>query len=205
MATPRSTLLLVTAIGFVVAAGAAAILLVTGVVEIGDDDGVDTRDVDLPDQLNGLVTVEEAAGESGGSDRADTFEQQDEATAEALRDAYGGPSVDVQTYASDDLETMVSVIAIRAESPELVPPIVVSPGDLELEVPPVDVETVGNVECLVRNPPTPEGNEVDVEQIVVELCQRTDDDLTVRAIGRTRMTADEMAEFVDAAWEAITS
>jgi hypothetical protein len=201
MKSPRSALVVGIGIGLLVAGAALAILLATGAIGGGGDDGVDTRDVVLPDDLDGTRTRADVLGESGHPDQAESAERVNEATADALRDAYGGAATDVETYSSDELDTSASIAVIRARSPELVPPLVVSAGDLGLAVPIDDVETIGDVECLIRNPPTPEGQEVDVEQIVVQLCQRTGEDLTVRAVGIVGdLSADDVAALVDAAW-----
>lgn len=191
-------------IGLAVAGVAAAVLFVTDAIELGDDGGADTREVELPEELDGLAPLADIMLERGQTDAAERDERTQDATADALRDAYGGAAAAVQAYGSDDLETMVTILVVRAESPELLPPMVIAPEDMGLEVPISEVESVGNVECLIRNPPTAEGGEVDPEQVVIEVCQRTDSDLTVRAFDRTgQMTAAELAEFVDAAWEDI--
>jgi hypothetical protein len=204
MKSPRSAFVLGIGIGLLVAGAVLAILLATGAIGDGGDDDVDTRDVELPDDLEGMRTRDEIFRESGHPDRAESTERVNEATADALRDAHGGTATDVETYSNDELDTGASITVVRAQAPELVPPLVLSPADLGLAVPIDDVETVGNVECLLRNPPTPEGQEVDTEQIVVQLCQRTGDDLTVRAVGIVGdLTADDVADLVDAAWQNV--
>jgi hypothetical protein len=204
MTSARSALLLGIGIGVVVAGGVLAILLATGVIDAGSDDGVDTRDIELPDELNGMRTRSAIFREGGHPDQADVAERVNQATAAALRDAYRGAATTVETYSGDELDTGASIAVIRAESPELVPPLVVEASDLGLAVPVEDVETVGNVECLVRNPPTAEGQEVDVEQIAIQVCQRTGDDLTVRAMGIVGdLTSEDVAHLVDAAWDDV--
>jgi hypothetical protein len=191
-------------IGLVAAGVAGAILFATGVIDLGDDGGADTREIEMPEELDGLAPLADIMREREQSDAAARDERTQDATAEALRDAYGGAAAAVQAYGSEDLERMVTILVVRAESPELLPPMVVAPEDMGLEVPINEVESIGNVECLIRNPPTAEGGEVDPEQVVIEVCQRTDSDLTVRAFERTgEMTAAELADFVDAAWEDI--
>jgi hypothetical protein len=192
MKSPRSAFVVGIGIGLLVAGAVVTILLATGAIGDGGDDGVDTRDVELPDDLAGMRA------------RAGSAEPVNVATADALRDAYGGAATDVETYSSDELDTSASIAVIRAPSPELVPPLVVSADDLGLAVPIDDVETIGDVECLIRNPPTPEGQDVDVEQIAVQLCQRTGEDLTVRAVGVVGdLGANEVADLVDAAWQDV--
>jgi hypothetical protein len=204
MKSPRAALVVGIGIGLLVAGAVLAILFATGAIGDGGDDGVDTRDVELPDELGGMRTRGEILGESGHPDQAESAEQVNVATADALRDAYGGAATDVETYSADELDTGASIAVIRAASPELVPPLVVSANDLGLAVPIDDVEVIGDVECLIRNPPTPEGQEVDVEQIVVQLCQRTGEDLTMRAVGVVGgLGADDVAELVDAAWQDV--
>jgi hypothetical protein len=204
MNSPRSALVLGIGIGLTVAGAVVVILLATGAIDDDGDDAVDTRDVELPDDLNGMRTRADVFRESGHPDQAETAEQVNEATADALRDAYGGAATDVETYSSDDLDTSASIAVVRAHSPELVPPLVVSAADVGLAVPIDDVETIGNVECLVRNPPTPEGQEVDVDQIAIQVCQRTGTDFTVRAIGIVGdLTVDDVGQLVDAAWQDV--
>jgi hypothetical protein len=204
MKSPRSALVVGIGIGLLIAGAVLAILLATGAIGDGGGDGVDTRDVELPDDLDGTRTRAEILGENGHPDQAEAAEQVNEATADALRDAYGGAGADVETYSSDELDTSASIAVIRARSPEPVPPLVVAADDLGLAVPIDDVETIGDVECLIRNPPTPEGQEVDVEQIVVQVCQRTGEDLTVRAVGIVGdLSAGDVADLVDAAWQDV--
>ena len=205
MKSPRSALLLGIGIGVVLAGGVAAILFASGAIDTGEEDDVDTRDIELPDEVNGMRAYADLLRESGHADQAAVIRQVNAATAEALRDAYRGAATDVGTYSGDDLDSRASIAVIRAESPELVPPLVVAASDLGLAVPVDDVETIGNVECLVRNPPTAEGQEVDVEQIAIQVCQRTGDDLTVRAIGVVGdLSTDDVAELVDATWDDVS-
>jgi hypothetical protein len=204
MKSPRLALVVGIGIGLMVAGAVLAILLATGAIGDDGEDGADTRDIELPDDLNGMRTRADVLSEGGHPDQAERAKQVNEATADALRDAYGGAATDVETYSSDDLATSASIAVVRAHSPELVPPLVVPATDLGLAVPIDDVETIGNVECLVRNPPTPEGQEVDRDQIAIQVCQRTDGDLTVRAIGIVGdLTADDVADLVEAAWQDV--
>jgi hypothetical protein len=204
MRSARSALVLGIVIGLVIAGSVVAILWATDVIDGHEEQGVDAREIQLPDDLNGMRPRADILRESGHADQAERAEQVNDATADELRDAYQGAATDVETYSTDDLDTGASIAVVRADSPELVPPLVVSAADLGLAAPIDDIETIGNVECLVRNPPTPAGQEVDSEQIAIQVCQRTGDNLTVRAVGIVGdLTADDVAQLVDGAWEAV--
>ena len=89
--------------------------------------------------------------ESGHSDQAEWAEQVNEATADALRDAYQGAATFVETY-SNGLDTAAAIAVVRADSPELVPPLVVSAADLGLVAPTDDIETIGDVAPATTSP-----------------------------------------------------
>jgi hypothetical protein len=98
---------------------------------------------------------------------------------ERYRKAYGGATADYRAYADADLETIVSVIAVRADSPGLTFGQVADAKDLGLEKPPYEIVDVDGAECRVGWQPIVIGQDVTDDKEHVDACQKSQDGLTV--------------------------
>lgn len=161
----------------------------------------------LPDRLDGLQTLDAAATASGGDRAKSTVEvnaRRKQLTEKAYSDAYGTPAL-VQTYASDDLMFLPTVIVVGAPSPGLTIGPVGDPADLGLAVNLTTVVTDGQVKCVVNaGQAVPSGQQPDPEKAITSQCQRTGPAMTVLVFGTGNGTAGhrQMVDLTDAAWTA---
>lgn len=129
---------------------------------------------------------------------------------ERLSAAYDGAATAARTYGSDDLETIVTVYAVAAESPGLWSP---QDSDALAELlgfasPQAWVVTDDDAECLVR-PADPSGLRSDDSpptrdvEALITLCQLTTDGLTVRVQGDSSVTPERGLELVREAAEVV--
>ena len=188
----RAGFLLGLAGGVVVAVVVGLVLALTGVLHFGSKGqdeaaAVDTTPVTMPDTLGGLRQASAVVGEKSPEQGAKTIERYQATaarTAEAYSAAYGGAAAGVQVYADDNLETIPTVIAVRAPSPRMTNGVVSDPADLGLAALPQQVKQFGDVDCLIVQQQTaPAGQEIDPENERTTSCQRTGDGLTVQVTG----------------------
>jgi hypothetical protein len=113
----------------------------------------------------------------------------------------------VESYASPDLLTMFSLIAVRASAPGLIV-LYQDPKYLQLARAPTELLTFGATTCQVQNDPTPIGKKPAADSVHVIQCQRTGPHLTVRLAS---VASDELgskpsaaAAVVDQAWQALS-
>jgi hypothetical protein len=71
-------------IGVVRAGAVLAILPATGAIDPGQDDEVDTRDIELPDEVNGMRADADLLRESGQGDQADVAARANAATTDEV-------------------------------------------------------------------------------------------------------------------------
>lgn len=185
----------------VVAALVAGLLLGTGALGSAGSD----RELSLPDRIGPLTsqaTHQKILEEN--PEQAASAEKLGEQTGANWSEAYDGASATAALYSNDELTDHMLVVAVAAHSPGLA-----APGyDLErlqVALPPTEVRTYGEVECLLRNQPVAVG-EVDEDMTFVEHCQRSSDDLTVRILhagGEHANDPETVAAYVDEAFESL--
>lgn len=171
-------------------------------------------DVELPDTLDGMHAFDSDAGqrELGADD--------DKVIAESIRktrsaqgyaedqvsDAYDGADADIRQYTrltDDGSNRIYQVTAVAAESGPLLPeggfP---DPERLGVAFPTVDRTVDGEVACLARYNPVPDGGD-DVspdDHIQSVVCQRTSGSLTVR-VQTGVAPVDSVVDVTNAAWD----
>lgn len=193
-------------IGVVIGALVAALVTSMLVGDGGEGDEPDTDPIELPDRLGDLVSTATAErdGEPFPADVRERAERRNALAVEVVGDAYGGASAAAQDYWSEDLETRTLVLAVRAESPEpFVPELFVEPADLGLEVRARERLYVDDIACIVVNPYTAEGDEVDRSRVFVGQCQRSRDGVTVIVQPNGVSDLTVAASILDDAWDAI--
>ncbi len=189
-----------------VAAVAVGILLVTGLLG-WHPARTDDRPIALPATVNDLQDYGQAARAAGGS-KAESSVQRGERVAQntlaALQRSHGGAGVGTRVYASPDLGITVIAMAVRSSSPTLEVLPAEDADSLGLAAPTQEIKTVGDVRCLVRNPTTPQGQELDPRQVTVVTCQRTNDTLTVAMAGNfSGVPVDQAAGWTDTVFDAV--
>ena len=122
---------------------------------------------------------------------------------EVVSEAHDGAAAVVGEYTDTEFESMVTLVAVRAPSRALMSYLFTEPEDLGLAVAMEEVIDAGAVECLVRNPPIFEDQDIDTGDRVALLCQRTDENLTVQLVPSGQSDVAAMAGIVDDAWEHI--
>ncbi len=197
----------------------AAVLLFTDVLSWGgassaEATAVDTRPLTMPDTLPGLTTQVAAATAKGAKpavvqSMTTRLANTQRLTTAAYQAAYGGAAAGFQGYSSADLESLVSVIAVRADSPGLTNGPVYDPADLGLAVPMTEVVEVGDVDCLIRHMQNvPTGQQENPDDVVATNCQRTGSGLTVWVQGSGYSGAGgkaQLAAVTAAAWQALSA
>jgi hypothetical protein len=188
------------------AIGAIAAVLLTS--DDATSTRVDASPIELPESVGDFVWFPDAVEANGvDAEQIETQTGRTERKEESARtwasEAFGDAGADARQYASEDLDQLPLAIVVRGPSPGLQPQSFSAAEDLGLEVPQSEIQRTGEVECLVVNPTTPEGGEVDIDRIVAVLCQRSDDDLTVR-LTPSDMQAGDAARLVDDLWLELT-
>jgi hypothetical protein len=121
--------------------------------------------------------------------------------------AYGGAPAVVESYASADLLTMFSLIAVRASSPGLIV-LYEDPKYLQLVRAPTELLTFGATSCQVQNDATPIGKKPTADSVHVFQCQRTGPHLTIRlaqfASDTLGSRPSAAAAVVDQAWQILS-
>ena len=198
--------------GLVVAVAIGAVLVATGVMSFARPATVDTRPVTLPSRLGALMDAGDAQAaltKTGTANLAKINvirEKTITLTTAAYSKAHSGAATGVRSYADAESSRNVTVIAVRAQSPDLTIGPVTDPESLGLAQNPRRVETVGEVDCIiVATQIVASGRKVDPDNDVSTACQRTGPGLTVQVWGeKFNGTAGrtDMAALVDAAWAA---
>lgn len=127
-------------------------------------------------------------------------------SAKNLSDAYGGAGAVFRQYSDEGLQNMFSLEAVRAQSPKPFYPYV-DPAQLGLAKPEQDVETLGEVVCLVNHQPVVAGQQEQPDQVHVETCERTAAHLTVRLRfqgGDSWHSLADAAALTDKAWSQLS-
>ncbi len=172
----------------------------------GDGDAVDMAPVELPDEAGGLVLLNDAIEDFDGDvseEAVARWERTLERAESIVGEAYGGAAVDVQDYATAELDARLTVVAVRAPSGPVLSSQFTEPGDLGLAAPTEEVIALGEVECLVGRPPVREGDDVASVETFAEYCQRSDAELTVRAFSGGQNDVVVVAAAVEAGWDHI--
>ena len=137
-----------------------------------------------------------------GKQNAEDKAADDRRTAAALSAANHGAGAAVQSYGSDDLQTLFSVWAVRDATPPPVFPIV-SAERLGLAVPPEVVQSFGAVVCAIRYDSIVKGQSITPERTHTLICERSNSSLTVivqTPTGDVGGHPDRIAAMVDAVW-----
>ncbi|NUS88245.1 MAG: hypothetical protein HOY75_37490 [Streptomyces sp.] len=202
---------------------AAALGLVVGLAAVGipvllsNDDGNGGGfgggggggELSAPAKLDGLrplAEIQRGAGIPKAKEMADGIAKEERKSGERLSEAYGGAAAVVRQYADDDVQTTVTLIAVRSRSPKPYVPYE-DRERLALAVPPDELKVFGDVSCVLYNQPTPEGSKPTAESVHVTLCQRTGDGLTVqiRPVGSGMANQPEkVAALVEKAWSQLS-
>lgn len=206
------------AIGVVATILVGAVLLFAKVLSWGaasnDVTAADTRPLPMPDTLPGLTTQLVAAEARGMKPDArqnltDRLANAQRLTTAAYQAAYGGAAAGYQAYSDADLESLVSVIAVRADSPGMTIGPVYAAADLGMAVPTTEVVQVGDVDCLIRRTTrVAAGQQEDPDDALTTNCQQTGSGLTVLVQG-TQFAGDggrqRLAAITAAAWRALST
>ncbi|MEU5612163.1 hypothetical protein AB0H03_26125 [Streptomyces sparsogenes] len=161
-----------------------------------------------PAKLGGLRPFADIQRESGANkagELADGLVVEDRKSGERLSEAYGGAAAVVKRYADDDVQTTVTLAAVRARSPEPYVPYE-DAERLAVAAPPDELKVIGDVSCVLYNSPTPAGSEPAADSVRVTYCQRTGDGLTVqiRPVGTGLANRPaKVADLVENAWSAL--
>jgi hypothetical protein len=127
-------------------------------------------------------------------------------SAKNLSAAYGGAGAVLRQYSDDGFMNDFTLEAVRAESPKPFTPYI-DPASLGLVKPDQDVETFGQVNCLVHYQPVNQGQQVQPEQIKVMTCERTSAHLTVRLLfgaGDAWQKPADAAALTEQAWSKLS-
>ncbi|MFI1334916.1 hypothetical protein ACH4U7_33395 [Streptomyces sp. NPDC020845] len=202
---------------------AAALGLVVGLAAVGipallSDDGDGGGgfgggggggELSAPAKLDGLrsfADIQRAAGVPKAKKMADGIAEEDRRSGERLSEAYGGAAAVVKRYADADVQTTVTLIAVRSRSPQPYVPYQ-DHKRLALAKPQDELKTIGDVSCVLYNQPTPAGSKPTADSVHVSYCQRTGDGLTVqiRAVGSGMANQPEkVAAVVEKAWSELS-
>ncbi|MEU1664815.1 hypothetical protein ABZ547_14570 [Streptomyces sparsogenes] len=161
-----------------------------------------------PAKLGGLRPFADIQRESGANkagEMADGLVKEDRKSGERLSEAYGGAAAVVKRYADDDVQTVVTLAAVRSRSPKPYVPYE-DRERLALAVPPDQLKVIGDVSCVLYNQPTPAGSKPTTESVNVTYCQRTGDGLTVQIRpggGDLAHQPTKVADIVEKAWSAL--
>lgn len=188
------------------------VLAVVGVIHFGKSHpaAVDKTPIVLPSQLNGFQDELDVLSKLGGGNpptgEKDLLAKEAPLTVDAYEQAYGGAAAAFHAYANADLTHIVSVIAVRAQSPGLTDGPVSDPSTLGLAVSPRAVVHDGDVSCVaVQNPVALAGDPVDPANSLYVRCERTGPGLTV-IVTNGDFTGDDgrraMTELTNAAFDA---
>jgi hypothetical protein len=118
-----------------------------------------------------------------------------------LSRSHGGKDALVAAYASNNLDFIFTLLAVRARTPQPWEPYSVA-SDLDLARPPREARAVGDAWCEIENDPTPVGKTPAADSVHVLSCRRSAADLTV-AVFLPGPSTDPAAfvALVDEAWK----
>ncbi|MFD9959653.1 hypothetical protein [Amycolatopsis sp. NPDC058986] len=172
--------------------------------------GVSGMTLKAPDTIGGLSRYQDALAKRGGDKTKSLVdgENADEVkNAERLSSAYHGAGAVSQRYADAELEEIVLLQAVRADSPEPFVPYV-DAARLGLAAPQQDLERVGDVVCVIYNQPTRAGEKPAEDAKGVMSCQRSGGGLTVQIVvgssGKLRHDAGAVAALIGQAWPKLS-
>jgi len=183
----------------VVALLSGAVLAITGVISFGSRSGTtdnaatttgtstntvpgDQQPIEMPATLAGFIDQGKAIQDvnaGAGQDRIAHLDQINQLTTTAMKESFGDVGVGVRSYATPGLESFGTGIAVRAPAPLLEVLPAQDADYLGLAAPPQEITVVGEVRCLVTNPVTAKGQQVDPAGIKPVQCQRTGPALTI--------------------------
>lgn len=133
--------------------------------------------------------------------------ESDPISAKNLSAAYGGAAAVVQQYTDTGLENFVELEAVRAQSPTPFQPYEDAHA-LGMDKPVQEIDTFGQVTCLVVNVTVPLGQQEQPNSANVVTCERTSAHLTVRLRfgggGGLAHTPQQAAALVDTAWNSLS-
>jgi hypothetical protein len=163
--------------------------------------------ITAPGSLGSLKSLHEASVQVGGDKGAANADRQaadDVRSAKLMSTAYGGAAATVAHYADEELDDIVALSVVRADSPE---PFVQYQNLKELAeaVPQNELVRTGDVACLVFNADFVKSGPEPTDGVMTTLCQRTGNGLTVqvRPSGDIQHHPDQVAALVDNAWDAV--
>lgn len=172
-------------------------------------------DVELPDEVGGLVALDTDAAfpESSTLDdekRAQTIADRREAqeyAADKLSDAFDGADAAVRSYGEADvLDPLYLVTAVADDAGPLIPENGFDdPEYLRTALPRVDRVSEGDAACLIhRNQPPLADREYDDEAAAIDhmVCQRTSGSLTVR-VSVTDGDVERTVDLLDDVWDEL--
>jgi hypothetical protein len=169
--------------------------------------GGSSSSITAPGSLGNLKSLHDASVQVAGDKGAANAQRQaadDAQSAKLLSTAYSGAAATVAHYADGQLEDIVALFAVRAESPE---PFVQYENLKELEegVPQNQLVRVGDVACVVYNSQFVKSGPEPTEGVLTNLCQRSGNGMTVqiRPSGDLQHHPDQVAALVDDAWAAV--
>lgn len=160
-----------------------------------------------PGSLGDLKSLHDASVQVAGDKGAANAQRQaadDVQSAKLLSTAYGGAAATVAHYADEELENIVTLFVVRADSPEPFVPYE-NLKELAEAVPQNELVRVGDVACVVFNSQFVKSGPEPTDGVVTTLCQRSGNGLTVqvRVGGDIQHHPDQVAALVDDAWASV--
>ena len=202
------TLIAGVAAGFVAAAVICVALAAGGALpgqqKDSDGSGGSTAAISLPTHFLTYARLADVPvnKSDAGRKNAAAKDADDRKTAAALSAANHGAGAAVQSYGSDDLQTLFSVWAVRTATPAPVVE-VASPERLGLAVAPDAVQSFGAVFCAIHYDSIVKGQPITPEHTYTRICQRSSSSLTVIVYtpnGDVVHHPDQIAAIVNAVW-----
>jgi hypothetical protein len=134
-----------------------------------------------PAKIGTFVQLAKAAKEQGALGQGDAKQKAAENTqSEALlSQAYGGKDALVESYATNDLNHLFTLLAVRGASPLPWVPFA-EPAYLNLAVAPYEAKAIGDAWCLISNDDTTKGKTPAPDSAHALTCMRTARNLTVQ-------------------------
>jgi hypothetical protein len=165
------------------------------------NDGAETGNVSAPARIGDYYRLADVPKVRSADNQTKTVARQKRWDAESsarLSASHDGAGAVVQQYATEDLESMLTLEVVRAPSPfpQYVP--YSDPEDLGIDKPFEEVLEFGDVACAVRNSPG--------QPPTVINCLRTSGNLTVsitRVGGDMGQRPEDVAGLVDVAWSQL--
>lgn len=172
----------------------------------GGGGGSSTASLSAPSTLGSLLSYQNASARFGSRALANARQHADDdgQSTRLLSAAYGGAAALVAQYSDNELNSMASLLIVRADSPQ---PFALYENLKEtgLAAPVNEVERFGAVSCLVQNVAIGSSATEPAQDVYASYCQRSGPGLTVqvRPSGDISHHPDQIAALVDDAWFAV--